>query len=96
MQDSYGNQPALEAPEEQVEKEECNLVEVEKGLQESTSTLVEDFTKGLIDATLTLTGLQLVKDTREACARGDPQACKRLELIGDFLKRIRPKQVQSN
>ncbi len=79
-------------PEEKIEREECNLVEVEKGLQGSTKTLVEDFTKGLIDTTMTVTGLQLVKDTREACARGDPKACKHLELVTAFLERIRPKE----
>lgn len=83
---------ANKALEEQVEREACDLVEVEKGLQESTKILVEDFTKGLIDATMTVTGLQLVQDTREACARGDLQACGRLELIRGFLERIRPKE----
>lgn len=77
-------------PEEKIEREECDLAQVEKGLQESTKTLIEDFNKGLIDATMTITGLQLVQDTREACARGDLRACERLGLIKGFLERIRP------
>jgi hypothetical protein len=88
MEDYVGN----ESLEEEVQKQECDLAQVEKGLEESTQVLVEDFTKGHIDATMTMTGLQLVRDTREACVRGDLEACKRLELIRGFLERIRPKE----
>ena len=95
MEDRAEDYVANESLEE-VEEQRCNLSQVEKGLEESTKVLVEDFTKGHLDATMTMTGLQLVQDTREACSRGDPQACKRLELIRDFLERIRPKRVQSN
>jgi len=92
MEDRAEDYVAKESLEGEVEEQQCDLSQVEKGLEESTQVLVEDFTKGHIDATMTMTGLQLVQDTREACARGDPQACKRLELIGGFLERIRPKE----
>jgi hypothetical protein len=91
MEDRAEDYVAKESLEEEVEEQQCDLSQVEKGLEDTTKILFEDFSKRRIDATMTMTGLQLVQDTREACARGDPQACKRLELIGGFLERIRPK-----
>ena len=88
------NQTANKTLQEQVEREECDLVEVEKGLEDTTKILVEDFTKGRIDATMTMTGLQLVRDTREACARGDLEACGRLQLIRRFLGRVRKETAE--
>jgi predicted methyltransferase MtxX (methanogen marker protein 4) len=81
-------------PEEKMEREECDLVQVEKGLEDTTKILVEDFTKGRIDATMTMTGLQLVQDTREACARGDLEACGRLQLVKRFLERARKESAE--
>ena len=86
------DQATNKAPEEKIEKEECNLGEVEKGLEDTTRILFDDFSTRRIDAVMTMTGLQLVQDAREACARGDLGACKRLELIKGFLERIRPKE----
>jgi len=82
----------LERKENEVEEQQCDLVQVEKGLEDTTRVLFEDFSKRRIDVTMTVTGLQLVRDAREACAGGDPEACKRLELINRFLARIRPKE----
>ena len=79
-------------PEEKIEREECDLVQVEKGLEDTTKILFEDFSTRRIDAIMTMTGLRLVQDAREACARGDPKACKHLELVTAFLERIRPKE----
>lgn len=88
MEDQTKDYVAKEGLEEEVQKKKCDLVQVEKGLEESTQVLAEDFTKGRIGATMTTAGLQLVRDTREACARGDPEACERLELIRRFLKEV--------
>jgi hypothetical protein len=84
------------SPQEQVEREECDLVQVENELEKATQVLAKDFTKGRIGATMTEAGLQLVRDTQESCARGDPQACERLKLIKRFLEQIQPKGVQSS
>jgi hypothetical protein len=86
MEDQTKDYVANESLKE-VEEQQCDLVQVEKGLKETTQVLVEDFNKGLIDATTTLTGLQLVQYTREACTQGDPQACEKLKLIKRFLER---------
>jgi len=80
------------AAEERVKEQECDLVQVEEGLEESTQFLFEEFTEGRIDATMTMTGLQLVQDTRDACGRGDLDACRRLDLIKRFLERVGPKE----
>ncbi len=85
---------ANKALEEQIEREECDLVQVEKGLEDTTKILFEDFSKRRIDATITMAGLQLVQDTREACARGDLGACERLELIKRFLERVRKESAE--
>lgn len=82
---------ASQSTEEEVQKQECDLIEVEKSLDESTKILFQDFSERRIGATMTTTGLQLVQDAREACARGDPEACKRLELIRRFLKEVHRK-----
>jgi len=79
-------------PEEKIESEACDLVEVEKGLEDTTKILFEDFSQRRIDTIMTMTGLRLVQDAREACAQGDPKACKHLELVTAFLERIRPKE----
>jgi len=78
--------------EEQVGEQECDLAQVQEGLEESTKILCEEFTKGRIDTTMTMTGLQLVRDAREACAQGDPEACRRLALITGFLERVGRKE----
>ena len=88
------NRAANKTLHEQVESEQCDLLEVEKGLEDTTKILVEDFTKGRIDATMTMTGLQLVQGTREACARGDLGACGRLQLIRRFLERVRKESAE--
>lgn len=76
-------------PEEKIEIEECDLVQVEKSLEQATQVIFEDFRERSIDATLAATGLQLIQDAGEACVRGDIQACRRLELIDRFLERAR-------
>ena len=81
-------------PEEEIEKEGCDLAQAEKGLQEQTKILFEDFSQRRIDATITMTGLQLVQDTREACTRGDLGACGRLQLIKRFLERVRKESAE--
>ena len=50
--------------------------------------MFEEFTEGRIDATMTTTGLQLVQDARQACAQGDPNACRRMELIESFIQGV--------
>ncbi len=80
------------APEEQVETLECDLVEVEKTLDDTTKILFEHFTKRRIDATITMAGLQLVEDTRKACAQGNSEACSRLNLVSRFIERITPEE----
>lgn len=72
--------------EERVKAQECDLFQVEESLEESTQLLFEEFTEGHIDATMTMTGLQLVQDARQACAQGDPKACGRMELIERFIQ----------
>jgi len=81
-----------ETADEKVTTQECSLEQVEKGLDESTKVLFQDFQAGRIDATMTVTGLQLVQDAREACARGDLGACKRLGLIKGFLEGVPRRQ----
>lgn len=80
------------AAEERVKAQECDLVQVEEGLEESTQFLFEEFTEGRIDATMTTTGLQLVQDARQACAQGDPNACRRMELIERFIQGVGHKE----
>jgi len=60
------------AAEERVKVQECDLIQVEEDLEESTQFLFEEFTEGRIDATMTTTGLQLVQDARQGMCSGRP------------------------
>ena len=73
---------------------ECDLGQVEETLNKTTKVLFEGFSSRRVDPTLTVAGLQLVQDAREACNRGDKDACRRLELIQRFLERIRKESTQ--
>lgn len=83
-----------EAPEREESAVECDLDQVEETLNKTTKVLFESFTSRRVDPTLTVAGLQLVQDAREACNRGEKDACRRLQLIQRFLERIRKEGTQ--